>query len=150
MQNHRDKYIEKWTKIQEDIRARSKTMPTAEKKNRRKLRKKRKKKPKEPEKRDTIQSSYTVLFENMADKDLAEALKTSVDLGNTLHLPFDNDDPIYKVAKFIITNIIQQFDKDLSHDKLAHKAISQRVAVFFTEAQKFVTYVGRLHDFVAI
>ncbi|CAD6998893.1 unnamed protein product [Ceratitis capitata] len=142
IENHRQKYDEKWLRIQEEIKARARKKKLHSKLH---LHRRRKPKPITPPKTPLDNSmAYcdrpNESVDKLLDYQLCEALNAAIDLENQPAMPFDSDDPIYKAAKFIITHIIKKFDKDLSKDPKICKNVRERVDQFFDEAKRFVLF----------
>ncbi|XP_018796845.1 PREDICTED: uncharacterized protein LOC108973811 [Bactrocera latifrons] len=142
IENHRQKYDEKWLHIQNEIKERARKI-----KKQSKLHQHRKKKPKpitQPKPNLENGMAYCDTPNESVDKlldfKLCEALNAAIDMEDQPAMPFDADDPIYKAAKFIITHIIKKFDKDLSKDPKICKNVRERVDQFFDEAKRFVLF----------
>ncbi|XP_054742042.1 uncharacterized protein LOC129247124 [Anastrepha obliqua] len=142
IEDHRQKYSEKWLRIQNEIKNRAKLT-----KKQNKLNRKPKKKPKyllRPKPKTDNGMAFcdrpNESFDQLLDHQLCEALNTAIDIENQLSMPFESGDPIYKAAKFIITHIIKKFDKDLSIDSRVCNQVRDRVDQFFDEAKRFVLF----------
>ncbi|XP_017481257.1 PREDICTED: uncharacterized protein LOC108370436 [Rhagoletis zephyria] len=142
IEDHRQKYSEKWSRIQDEIKERAKLMKKQSKLH---------KYPREKLKHILLPNPKTdngmafcdrpnESFDKLLDHQLCEALNVAIDIENQLVMPFEPGDPIYKAAKFIITNIIKIFDKDLSKDPRICKQVRERVDQFFDEAKRFVIF----------
>lgn len=138
--NHKKKYQEKWTKLQQSIKMRSlqsrkqvgseigdglKHVP-----------------PKKLLAKPFVIGDFQASFDQLLDSEVCEALSTALDLEDKIKVPFAPDDPIYKAAQYIMQVILKNFKKDLSADATTHKNIYERMDKFFDSTKKFVIFVS--------
>ncbi|XP_065357556.1 uncharacterized protein LOC135951766 [Calliphora vicina] len=142
IQNHKQKYQQKWSKIQQQIKMRA--LKNHKKinnfLNKREENEKKNEPPKTPFTYSSLFSEFQGSFENLLDSEVCKALNAALDMEDNIKVPFEPDDPIYKAAQFIMQHILTKFHKDLSTDKMAYKSVHERMDQFFDEAKKFVIF----------
>uniref|UniRef100_A0A1A9VLM9 Uncharacterized protein n=1 Tax=Glossina austeni TaxID=7395 RepID=A0A1A9VLM9_GLOAU len=125
IENHKGHYHEQWDRIQNDIKKRS-NLTRKRFFSRHKVSSK--KKLSDLWKNDIVSicNEMQGSFEKVLDEDVCLALNAVHDMQENVEVPFDSDDPIYKVAQFITNHILTKFNKDLSHYKAVFTAVYDR------------------------
>ncbi|KAH8273627.1 hypothetical protein KR018_004965 [Drosophila ironensis] len=136
IERHKALYKEKWLRIQDEIKERSRQKQIA-----RKPKRKRRKKKKPPyERKPSFCDEYQTIFEGLLDSELCYALNAAIAMEGQTLLTFAPDDPIYKAAQYILNHIVAGFNEDLSDDECALMVLISRIQDFICDAKKYVHY----------
>ncbi|XP_037951793.1 calponin homology domain-containing protein DDB_G0272472-like [Teleopsis dalmanni] len=144
---HMDKCREKWTRDQVKMKlaAEKRNKKLMEKlfgmtkKKRKRKKKKKKKVQKVAEEKPPCQDQPNKVSQQIIDSNLALTLNLVLDMETKKAIPLSNDDPAYKAAEYVLREIINTFDKDLSDDKKAYKAVSDQIQKYIQEAKLIVS-----------
>ncbi|KAH8262311.1 hypothetical protein KR038_002266 [Drosophila bunnanda] len=137
IERHKALYKDKWQKIQDEIKERSRQSVAARRPKTRKRRKAKRPPPSQVSKH-TFCEEYEATFEGLLDNDLCYALNAAIAMEGQTPLTFAPDDPIYKAARYILDHIITGFHEDLSEDECALLVLSSRIQEFICDAKKYV------------
>lgn len=145
IERHKALYREKWARIQDEIKERSRQERIARKpKRKRRKKKKLEEKPLE-DRKPSFCDEYQSTFDGLLDSELCYALNAAIAMEGQTPLTFAPDDPIYKAAQYILNHIIAGFNEDLSDDECALMVLISRIQEFVCDAKKYVNYVSN-HD----
>lgn len=146
IERHKERYQEKWNRIQEEIKERSRLNKLMKQRKHRKKKKKKSKSKKGAMMKNMAQPTfcdeYKSVFEGLLDSELCYAMNAAIQMEGHAPLPFTVDDPIYKAAQYILNYILHDFNTDLSDDLCAKSVLVARIDNFLCDAKRYVNYVS--------
>ncbi|XP_055920732.1 uncharacterized protein LOC129952255 isoform X2 [Eupeodes corollae] len=130
--NHMAQYKHKWFDLEQQLKNRcSRKKGTKKKIQKRKIMLKKI--------RESLVKTQRDHLKSLTSEDIRDAIHTAIDIKNPhKRKQYDTDDYIYKAAKYILEEVLANFNKDLSDEKDVADVISARISRLFTEVKQYV------------